>query len=217
MKHELKLLIVDDHPVFRRGLRQIIDEHPRYRIVGEASDGAEALRVASECQPDIVVLDIDMPRLNGLEMARTLHKRKQPVAVIFLTMYKEEDMFNAAMDLGVKAYVLKENTVEDILSALEKVSRGETFFSQSLSEMGRRRSDRVSQLLLSKPQIEDLTSAERRILKLIAEDRTSKEIADLLKISAKTVENHRLNICHKLNLHGSHSLLKFAFDHKSQL
>src|SRR5215471_13420134 len=105
MKHELKLLIVDDHPVFRRGLRQIIDEYPRYRIVGEASDGEAALQLASECQPDIVVLDIDMPRLNGVEMARALHKRQQSVAVIFLTMYKEEDMFNAAMDLGVKAYV----------------------------------------------------------------------------------------------------------------
>jgi DNA-binding NarL/FixJ family response regulator len=217
MKPEFKLLIVDDHPVFRRGLRQIIEEHPQFRIIGEASDGEAALRLASECQPDIIVLDIDMPRLNGLEMARTLHKGRQSIAVVFLTMYQEEDMFNAALDLGVKAYVLKENTVDDILGALEKVARGETFFSQSLYEMGRRRSDRVQQLLLGKPQIEYLTSAERRILKLIAEDRTSKEIADLLRISIKTVENHRLNICHKLNLHGSHSLLKFAFDHKSQL
>src|SRR5581483_5303394 len=164
MKPEWKLLIVDDHPVFRRGLRQIIEEHPRFRIVGEASDGEAALRLAAECQPDIAVLDIDMPRLNGLEMARALQKRQQPIQVIFLTMYKEEDMFNAAMDLGVKAYVLKENTVDDILSALEKVARGETFLSRSLLDMGRRRSDRVQQLLLSKPQIEDLTLAERRIL-----------------------------------------------------
>jgi DNA-binding NarL/FixJ family response regulator len=217
MKCEVRLLIVDDHPVFRRGLREIIEEDPAFRIVGEASDGDTGLRLAAELKPDIAVVDIDMPRLNGLEMVRALQKANLPVTVIFLTMYKEEDMFFAAMDLGVKAYILKENAVDDILTALEKVSRGETFVSASLSEMGRRRSSRVQELLLSKPQIEDLTSAERRILKLIAEDRTSKEIADFLQISIKTVENHRLSICHKLNLHGSHSLLKFAFDHKSHL
>jgi len=208
---------VDDHPVFRRGLREIIEEHPMFEIVGEASDGQTGLRLAAESRPDIVVLDIDMPRLSGLEMARALQKDKVPVQVVFLTMYKEEDMFNVAMDMGVKAYVLKENAADDILQALEKVAAGETFISQSMSEIGKRRSDRVQSLLLSKPQIEDLTSAERRILKLIAEDRTSKEIADLLQISVKTVDNHRLNICHKLNLHGSHSLLKFAFDHRSHL
>jgi DNA-binding NarL/FixJ family response regulator len=150
-------------------------------------------------------------------MVRALRKSDIPIATVFLTMYKEEDMFNAAMDMGVKAYVLKENATDDILTALEKVAHGETFVSSSMSVMGQRRSDRVQELLLSKPQIDDLTVAERRILKLIAEDRTSKEIADLLRISIKTVENHRLNICRKLNLHGSHSLLKFAFDNKSYL
>ena len=217
MQRKVTLLIVDDHPVFRRGLRQIIEEHPMFEIVGEASDGQTGLRLAAELKPEIAVLDIDMPRLSGIEMARTLQKMKPSTKVVFLTIYKEEDMFNAAMDLGVRGYVLKENAVDDILEALEKVARGETFVSQSMSEIGDRRSGRVQALLLSKPQIEDLTSAERRILKLIAEDRTSKEIAGLLQISVKTVDNHRLNICHKLGLYGSHSLLKFAFDHKSHL
>lgn len=217
MKREVTLLIVDDHPVFRRGLREVIEENPGFRIVGEASDGEAGLRLAAELKPAIAVVDIDMPQLNGLEMVRAIHKLNLPVTIILLTMYKEEDMFNAAMDLGVKAYVLKENAADDILAALEKVLQGETFVSPSMSNMGRRRTDRVQELLLSKPQIDDLTLAERRILKLIAEDRTSKEIANLLQISVKTVENHRLSICHKLNLHGSHSLLKFAFDHKSHL
>jgi DNA-binding NarL/FixJ family response regulator len=217
MEPEIKLLIVDDHPVFRRGLQEIIEENPDYCIVGDASDGEKALQLAGELKPDIVIVDIDMPRLNGLEVMRALQKSRSPAIVMVLTMYKEEDMFNAAMDLGVKAYVLKENAADEILTALDKVLCNETFISPSLSSIGRRRNDRVQELLLSKPQIDDLTFAEQRILKLIAEDRTSKEIADLLQISVKTVDNHRQSICHKLNLHGSHSLLKFAFDHKSHL
>ncbi len=215
--NEVRLLVVDDHPVFRRGLREIIEENSNFTVVGEASDGEAAMKMIAELKPDIAVVDIDMPRLNGLELVRALRKADAPVATIFLTMYKEEDMFNAALDMGVKAYVLKENATDDILAALEKVARGEMFVSSSMSAIGQRRSDRVQELLLSKPQIDDLTAAERRILKLIAEDRTSKEIADLLRISTKTVENHRLNICRKLNVHGSHSLLKFAFDNKSYL
>ena len=217
IQSKVKLLIVDDHPIFRRGLREVIGEDTRFQIVGEAADGEEAMRMIGELKPQMAIVDIDMPRLNGLELARALQNGKYPVTTIFLTMYRVEDMFNAAMDLGVKAYVLKENAADDLRAALEKVSEGGIFVSPSMSGIRERRSDRVKELLLSKPQIDDLTPAERRILKLIAEDRTSKEIADLLQISIKTVENHRLNICHKLGLHGSHSLLKFAFDHKSQL
>lgn len=217
MKHKIKLLIVDDHPVFRRGLREIIEENSKFQIVGETSDGATAVRLAKELKPDIAVVDIDMPQMNGLETVRAFQKNEFSVKVIILTMYKEEDMFNAAMDLGVKAYIVKDNATDEVLAALEKVAIDEPFVSRSMSDMGQRRNNRVKELLLSKPQIEDLTAAERRILKLIAEDHTSKEIAGRLQISTKTIENHRQNICHKLKLHGSHSLLKFAFDHKSHL
>lgn len=217
MKHKFRLLIVDDHPVFRRGLREIIEENPKFQVVGEASDGKTSLQLAKELEPDIVVMDIDMPGLNGLETVRLLKENSSHLHVVFLTMYKEEDMFNAAMDLGVQAYIVKDNATEEIVAALEKVAANKPFVSQSMSAIGQLRSARIKELLVGKPQLDDLTAAERRILMLIAADSTTKEIADKLKVSYKTVENHRQNICKKLNLHGSHSLLKFAFDHKSLL
>jgi two-component system, NarL family, response regulator DegU len=214
---EIKLLIVDDHPVFRRGLREIIEDHHCFKITGEASDGESGLRLALELQPDIAIVDIDLPKQSGFEMTRRLRKVNSAVKLVFLTMYKDEDIFNTALNLGARAYVLKEDAVDDIVRALQKVSQGEIFLSQSVSDMGKRRTDAARALLPGKPQLEKLTPTERRILKLIAEDRTTKEIAPLLNISFKTVENHRQNICHKLDIHGSHSLLKFAFAHKKQL
>jgi DNA-binding NarL/FixJ family response regulator len=217
MNQEVTVLIVDDHPLLRHGLHDVIARNPRFKIVGEASDGEAALQQMACLKPQIVILDIDMPRLNGLETIRAVRQLPFPVKVVILTMYNEEDMFNAAMDLGAKAYVLKENAANDILSALEKVDRGEGFVSTLMLEAGQRRSNRVRELLLSKPQIDSLTPAERRILKLVGEDYTSKEIANLLKLSVRTVDNHRQHICDKLKLHGTHSLLKFAFDNSAYL
>jgi DNA-binding NarL/FixJ family response regulator len=217
MTQEVTTLIVDDHPLVRHGLRDVIGHNPRFKIVGEASNGEEALRLLTCLKPQIAILDIDMPRLNGLETIRAIRQLPFAVKVIILTMYKEEDMFNAAMDLGAKAYVLKENAANEIIAALEKVDRGETFLSTLMLEAGQRRSERVRNLLLSKPQIEALTPAERRILKLIGEDYTSKEIASRLQLSVRTVDNHRQHICNKLKLHGTHSLLKFAFDNSAYL
>jgi DNA-binding NarL/FixJ family response regulator len=217
MPQQVSILIVDDHPLLRRGVRDAIAENPRYQIVGEASDGEDAMRLVASLKPDIAIVDIDMPRLNGLEMLRALRHLPFPVKAIILTMYKEEDMLNAALDLGAMAYVVKENAVNEVLVALEKVARGETFLSSMMREAGERRSERVHRLLLSKPQIETLTPSERRILKLVGQDFTSKEIANSLSLSVRTVDNHRQNICHKLNLHGTHSLLKFAFDHGAHL
>ncbi len=211
------MLIVDDHPLLRHGLREVIGHNSRFKIVGEASNGEEALQLLTRLEPQIVILDIDMPRLNGLETIRAIRQLSFAVKVIILTMYKEEDMFNAAMDSGAKAYVLKENAANEIVAALEKVDGGESFVSAMMLEAGQRRSERVRGLLLSKPQIEALTPAERRILKLIGEDYTSKEIASRLRLSVRTVDNHRQHICNKLKLHGTHSLLKFAFDHSAYL
>jgi DNA-binding NarL/FixJ family response regulator len=217
MNQEVTVLVVDDHPLLRHGLRDVIGNNSRFKIVGEASDGEEALRQITCLKPQIAILDIDMPRLNGLEAIRSIRVLPFSVKVIILTMYKEEDMFNAAMDLGVKTYILKENAANDIMVALEKTDRDEGFVSALMLKAGQRRSDRVRELLLSRPQIESLTPAERRILKLIGEDFTSKEIAGRLNLSVRTVDNHRQHICNKLKLHGTHSLLKFAFDNSAYL
>jgi DNA-binding NarL/FixJ family response regulator len=214
---KLRVLIADDHPIFRKGLILAIETDSAIEIVGEAGDGEQALRLAEELTPDVIVLDIEMPMLSGLEVAAEIIKRHVPVDIVFLTMYKEEDMFNEAMNIGAKGYVLKENAVSDIVESIKIVAAGRYFISSNISEFLVSRSDRVRSLLRKKPQLESLTTTERKILKMISEIKTSKEIADDLFISYRTVENHRSNICNKLEIHGSHSLLKFAIENKALL
>ncbi len=217
MDRKIKVLIADDHPIFRKGLRQAIENDKAMLIVAEAGDGLEAFRQIELMKPDVAVLDIEMPVLSGLEVASKVQKARLPVEVVFLTMYKDEDMFNEAMDRGVKGYVLKENTVEDIVNCIKTVSKGKYFLSPNISSLLITRSDRARNLLKKKPQLDDLTPTERKILKLIAENKTSKEIAQILNVSHRTIENHRLNICNKLDIHGSHALLKFALENKSDI
>jgi DNA-binding NarL/FixJ family response regulator len=217
MNQPISVVIADDHPLFRKGLRQAIEEDPSFTILGEAGDGATALRMIEERSPDIAVLDIDMPELRGLQVAGLVKQKQLFVAVIILTIYKEEDMFHEAMDAGVRGYVMKESAVIDLLEAMKTVAMGKYYFSPVISGYLVGRSQRAAHLLAQKPSLADLTPAEQRILKLIAFNKTSKEIADELAISYRTVETHRTNIATKLNIHGSHSLLKFAIDNKSAL
>ena len=214
---KLSIYIADDHPIFRRGLCEVIEEEMDLRLVGQASAGDEALAQILKLKPDIAILDINMPAMSGLEVTRALVDKRSSTKVILLTMHGDEDLFNEAIDIGVIAYVLKENAVEDLVNAIRSVARGRTFISPSVSDFLLRRGQRNSQLRQEKPGLEMLTPAETRILKLIADDRTSKEIADLIGISVRTVESHRQNISAKLNLSGSHSLVKFAFSNRSKL
>lgn len=213
---QLNILIVDDHPIFRQGLRQIVEAQPGFRVVQEAGDGASAVKLAAQLKPDIILLDIDLPGMNGLEAMRAMKAEHVTAGIICLTMYKEEDMFNEAMNFGATGYVLKCGVAQDILTAIKTVAAGHRYISPELADHLFARSLRTRQLHEKKPGMDSLTPAERRILRLIADDRTSKEIADELGLSPRTVENHRANICQKLGLHGSHSLLKFAFDNKSK-
>ncbi len=210
-------MVADDHPLFRKGLVDVVRADAAFEIVREAGDGAEALKFIQELRPAVAVLDIEMPRLSGLEVAIEIQKGRLPVELIFITAYKDPETFDEAMTLGVKGYVLKESATIDIVAGIKAVARGERFISPSLSELLFRRVESAKTLRAERPGLETLTPAERRILKSVSLDRTTKEIADDLGVSYRTVENHRANIARKLGLQGSHSLLKFAYDNKSKL
>jgi len=210
MNAMLRIVIADDHPLFREGLRAVLSKESDFILLSEAQDGAQALALARELQPDILVTDLDMPGMNGLEVARRIQLEKTPVDLIVLTMYREEDMFNEAMDLGVRGYVLKENAVQDIVAAIRAVGEGKYYISPSLSDYLVGRSTRARTLLSQRPALETLTPMERKVLKLVSEEKQTREIGELLNISPKTVENHRTNISAKLGLRGSNSLMKFA-------
>jgi len=215
MSEKIKVLIVDDHPLFRQGLRQVVEADSRFDLVAEAGDGETALRSIQDKTPDVAVLDVDLPRLSGLEVARALQGKGLPTRVIILTMYKEEEIFNRALDFGVMGFVLKENAVEDILNSVVAVAAGKHYLSSTISGYLLRRLGRAEELATKKPGLNDLTKAERRILKLIAEKKTSREIAMELSISQRTVDAHRAHISAKLDLHGNHSLLQFALENRT--
>ncbi len=217
MNSEIKILIADDHPVFRKGLRMIIEADSALQIVAEAEDGAEAVSRVREYEPDVTILDVDMPKLGGFEVARELQKLNLSSRIIFLTMYKDEGLFNQAMDLVVKGYILKDSAITDIVAAVKAAAEGENFISPPLATFLVNRGNRLAKFTANKPSIQDLTPAEMNVLKLIAEHQTSREIAEKLFISPRTVERHRFNICAKLDIHGSNALIKFAFENKNRI
>jgi DNA-binding NarL/FixJ family response regulator len=217
VKQHLTILLADDHPIFRCGLRQIFAAERDLKLVHEAGDGEEALRLTRELRPAVAILDLDMPKLGGLEVAAGILRERLPVSIIVLTLHREEQMFNAALDLGILGYVLKYSAEDDILECIHAVAEGQHYLSPSISAFLLNRNARAAALRRAKPGLAELTPAEQRILRLIAQSKTSKEIAEELGLSTRTVDNHRFNIGTKLGLHGTHSLIKFAFDHKSEL
>lgn len=217
MKDKTRILIADDHALIRKGLRQVIEADTDFEVIGEAADGAQALAVLAQHQPQVVILDVNMPEMGGFEVAQEIRKRKLDVAIIFLTMHKDKSFFNKAMDLGAKGYVLKDGALDEIVSAVSAVARGQAFISAQFSTYLLQRMDRIGLLAKQTPGLNDLTPTERRVLKLIAEYKTSKEIAEALHIHYRTVDNHRTNITNKLGLEGSHALLRFAVEHQTEL
>jgi len=202
--------------MIRQGLRQTIDGHEGWEIVGEADDGNQAFELICKLRPAVAILDISMPGRNGFEVVRALRKEKIETIVIFLTMYRDENAFKQALDLEVQGYVLKESAVTDVLTALKTVFGGEHYASPALtSYLIKTRSAAPAALPEQGLGVHSLSPTERRVLGLIAEYKTSKDIAEELSTSPRTVETHRTNIAQKLGLHGRHALMKFALEHKS--
>ena len=211
------IYIVDDHPVFRHGLKQIIEADSAFEIVGEAGDGATALEQMQKRPPAIAVIDVGLPQLGGIALVRQLRALESPPACLMLTLDSEEGTFNAAMDAGASGYVLKEDALELVLLGLKTVAAGTVFISPQISGWLLRRRERVSALKQEFGGLASLTATERQVLQLVAENRTNREIGRELSISHRTVERHRSNICRKLDLQGPHKLLQFAIEHRSAL
>lgn len=217
MKDKTRIVIVDDHPIFRRGLKEIIESDRQLLVAGEAGDGKTGLQQIKLLRPDVAVVDLNLPGMGGLPLLRAIRSLAHPTAVIVLTMHGEEGTFNAAMDSGAQGYILKDNAIADVLVGLKAVAAGGVFISPSVAGYLTRRHQRASALKEEKKGLATLTPTERRILRLVAENKTNKEIGRELFISHRTVETHRGHICEKLELSGNRALLKFAFDHRSEI
>lgn len=213
MSEQIKVIISDDHPIFRSGLRQVIEGEPRFAVVAEASDGETALALIEKERPDIVILDVNMPKMGGFAVAKELRRKAIDCEIVFLTMHSEEPMFNKAMELGAKGYILKDGAAVEIVNCLIAVHKGDFAASPAVTSYLFKRARRD----VVEGGVEDLTRTERKILRLIAEYKTSKEIADELCVSYRTIENHRYNICQKLNVSGNNALVKYALKHQSEI
>lgn len=210
--NKIRLIIADDHPLLIQGLISILKEEENIQVLGQASDGVMALELIRKFDPDIAILDIQMPAPGGLQIAELLRNENNKTKLIVLTMFKEESLIKRVLKLGVRGYVLKENAIDDIIDSINIVYEGGIYLSNNVSEVIR---DNSSDLLSGSYQI--LTPTEKKILRLIGEGKSSKEIANELFISSKTVENHRGNICKKLGVTGFSALIKYALSNKMTL
>ncbi|MBA3707098.1 MAG: response regulator transcription factor [Bacteroidetes bacterium] len=216
-KQKSRIIIADDHPIFRNGLVKVIEEDSEFEIIGEAENGEKAFFLILELKPEIALLDIHMPVMTGLQVLKELKKKKIIIKTIFLTVYADEDIFDEAMDNGINGYVLKDNAISDIKDCLRAVASGNSYISPSVSNFLVNRREKIRRLEANRPGLDKLTRTEQIVLCLLAEGMTSKEIGEEMFISPKTVENHKANMSGKLNLKGTHSLIKFAIENKAIL
>jgi DNA-binding NarL/FixJ family response regulator len=205
MTDQIKVIIADDHPLLMQGLIYVLNKNESIKIIGEAEDGEKALTLIRNLKPDLAILDIQMPKIDGFEVAKTILKEKMLTKIIVLTMFKDEELINKVIELGIKGYVLKENAVIDILNCIKSVMDDKFFISPQASDIYIKQREKKK-----KNEDDALTPSEEKILNFIAASKSSKEIAEELFISVKTVENHRSNICKKLGITGNSALLKYA-------
>ncbi len=207
--NQTRILIADDHELVRRGIRQTIEGHPTYEVVGEAVNGREAVELTAKLDPDLVILDLSMPEMSGLEALREIVKRSLRAKVLVVSMHDSEALIHEVLASGAKGYLLKSDAARDLLTAIESLSEGRTFFTA-----------KVSQTLLENflngntPKRPDersrLTAREQEVVRLLADGKTNKEVAGLLHISVRTVETHRSNIMEKLDIHSVTDLILYA-------
>ncbi len=212
MKREgrTRVLIADDHAIVRQGLRAILDTEPDIEVVGEAADGREAVRKTLALQPDVVVMDVSMPRMNGLEATARIARTNAAVQIVALTMHSSEEYVYSLLKAGARGYLLKESVSSDLIEAIHAVRAGGTYLHPSISTKVVDGYLKKQSARTSADTIDVLTAREREILQLIAEGHTNKQIAGLLVLSVKTIENHRTRIMGKLEIHNVAGLTRYA-------
>lgn len=206
----LRLLVVDDHAVVRRGVRALLESRPDWEVCGEAADGPEAIRNAAELKPDIVVLDISLPGLNGLEATTRILKESPESEVLILTMHHSEELAQQVIKAGARGYVLKSDADQSLVAAVEKLSQHQTFFTSRVAEFVLDSGSGETTGHVVEDPSRRMTSREREIVQLVAEARSTKEVASQLGISVKTVEAHRTNVMRKLRLRSVSELVRYA-------
>jgi DNA-binding NarL/FixJ family response regulator len=207
---KLRILLADDHVVMRTGLRALLERQPNLEVVGESANGRETIELAASLRPDVVVMDVGMPDLNGIEATKAIVTQRRVTAVIVLSMHADESYVMRALKAGARAYLLKDSAAADLIGAIEAVSQGKSFFSPKVSRILAEDYVRVLRQKGAVDSYDLLTSREQEILQLLAEGKANKEVATDLNISLYTVETHRSHILQKLNLHNSAELVLYA-------
>ena len=206
----IRVLIADDHGIVRKGLRLQLEQNSAFEVVGEATEGREAVRMAEELLPDVVIMDIAMPHLNGIQATAQLVKKNPNIGVIMLSMYSDETYLTRTLAVGAKGYLLKENADVDLENAVRSVAQGKPFFSPAITKTLLEDYMRQLQQRGLQDSYDLLTDREKEILQLLAEGNSNKEIATMLNLSTNTVETHRTRLMQKLNLHSSAEIVLYA-------
>lgn len=206
----VRILLADDHGVVRKGLRFLLERQPGMEVTGEAADGREAVRLAEEKNPDIVIMDIAMPLLNGIEATAQIFKRNPHTGVIILSMHSDEDYLLSALNAGAKGYLLKDSAEDDVVRAIQSVLKGTPYFSPEISKTLLEDYMRFLQQRNLQDSYDLLTEREKEVLQLLAEGKSNKEAASILNVSVYTVDTHRLHLMQKLNLHNTAEIVLYA-------